>query len=88
MHAYGKLNVYAQPEHLRGFLVKIHRGCTKPDNPAMDAGRYHRSTWKAGQAIVGVELLITRIEGKWKVSQNQPPRTAWAPPKGWTPWRA
>ena len=23
--------------------------------------------------IVGIEIALTRIEGKWKVSQNQPP---------------
>ncbi|MGZ5031013.1 MAG: FMN-binding negative transcriptional regulator [Methylobacter sp.] len=28
-------------------------------------------------AVVGIEISITRLEGKWKVSQNQPPRN-WA----------
>ncbi|MGN6588905.1 MAG: FMN-binding negative transcriptional regulator, partial [Sphingomicrobium sp.] len=28
------------------------------------------------KGIVGVEIPITRIEGKWKVSQNQPDRNA------------
>ena len=26
------------------------------------------------RAIVGVEIIISRIEGKWKMSQNRPPR--------------
>jgi transcriptional regulator len=25
-------------------------------------------------AIVGVEMVITKLQGKWKVSQNQPPK--------------
>jgi len=25
-------------------------------------------------AVVGIELVITRLIGKWKVSQNQPPQ--------------
>lgn len=25
-------------------------------------------------AVVGIEIAITRLEGKWKASQNQPPR--------------
>lgn len=25
-------------------------------------------------AVVGIELTIARLEGKWKTSQNQPPR--------------
>jgi transcriptional regulator len=25
------------------------------------------------RAIVGVEIVISRIEGKWKMSQNRPP---------------
>ena len=28
---------------------------------------------RLGQAIVGIELRVLRLEGKWKVSQNQPP---------------
>jgi transcriptional regulator len=25
------------------------------------------------RAVVGVEIMISRIEGKWKMSQNRPP---------------
>jgi transcriptional regulator len=31
-------------------------------------------TDKLIEAIVGIEISITRLEGKWKVSQNQSPR--------------
>jgi len=24
--------------------------------------------------VVGIEMVITRLSGKWKVSQNQPPQ--------------
>lgn len=31
-------------------------------------------TEKLIEAVVGIEMVITRLIGKWKVSQNQPPR--------------
>ncbi len=34
----------------------------------------HDFTEKLIAAIVGIEIEITRITGKWKVSQNQPPQ--------------
>jgi transcriptional regulator len=31
-------------------------------------------TEKLIEAVVGIEMVITRLIGKWKVSQNQPPQ--------------
>ena len=31
-------------------------------------------TEKLIEAVVGIEMVITRLFGKWKVSQNQPPQ--------------
>jgi len=31
-------------------------------------------TEKLLEAVVGIEMVITRLTGKWKVSQNQPPQ--------------
>ena len=31
-------------------------------------------TEKLIAAVVGIEIVITRLQGKWKVSQNQPPQ--------------
>ena len=76
VHAYGPLRVIDDAAWLRGFLDQLtdrHEG----ELPAA------RGRWKVGdapeayiagllQAIIGIEVPITRIEGKWKVSQNRP----------------
>ncbi|MGD1071714.1 MAG: FMN-binding negative transcriptional regulator [Bryobacteraceae bacterium] len=73
VHAYGKLSVYAEPERLRAFLDRltaVHEARQpKPWAPADAPPEYVEGLLKA---IMGVELAIARIEGKWKVSQNQP----------------
>jgi transcriptional regulator len=73
VHAYGKLSVYTEPERLRAFLDKltaVHEGGqARPWMPANAPPEFIEGLLKA---IVGVELAVTRIEGKWKVSQNQP----------------
>ena len=35
--------------------------------------RPSRSSPRRSRAIVGIEIAIARIEGKWKASQNRPP---------------
>ena len=76
VHVRGELTVYAEPERLLAFLRDLTaaheatvNGDTKPWQPEDAPAEYI-----AGQlrAIVGIELRITGIEGKWKVSQNQP----------------
>jgi transcriptional regulator len=73
VHAYGRLSVYAEPQRLRAFLDRLtavhESGQAKPWVPADAPPEYVEGLLKA---IVGVELAVTRIEGKWKVSQNQP----------------
>jgi transcriptional regulator len=72
VHAYGYLNVIEDGDWLMAHLqslVNIHEA----DSPV---------PWKVGDAppdyiasqvkgIVGLEMAIERIEGKWKVSQNR-----------------
>jgi transcriptional regulator len=73
VHAHGKLSAYSEPERLRAFLDRLtavnEAGQAKPWVPADAPPEYVEGLLKA---IVGVELAITGIEGKWKVSQNQP----------------
>jgi transcriptional regulator len=73
VHAYGTLSVYSEPERLRAFLDRLtamhEAGQIRPWMPADAPPEYVEGLLKA---IVGVELVITRMEGKWKVSQNQP----------------
>lgn len=73
VHAYGPLRVVDDPVWLRGLLERL--------TERHEAGR--PQSWKVGdapadyidkllQAIVGIEIPITKVVGKWKVSQNQP----------------
>ena len=73
VHAHGTIHVHDDPEWLRGFLDRLtatHEASEElPWKPSDAPGTYIDGLLKA---IVGVELRITRLEGKWKVSQNQP----------------
>ncbi len=75
VHAYGRLAVHPDAEWLRALveaLTRQHEG-------------HRERPWAVGDApddyvqallgqIVGIELAIRTIAGKWKVSQNQPGR--------------
>jgi transcriptional regulator len=73
VHAYGPLQVVDDPLWLRGLLERL--------TARHEAGR--PQPWTLGDApadyldkmlgaIVGIEIPITKLIGKWKVSQNQP----------------
>jgi transcriptional regulator len=74
-HVYGRLVVHDDPEWVEGVVrrltVKHETAKGEPIWSVDDAPR----EYIAGQlrAIVGLELLITRIEAKAKLSQNRPP---------------
>jgi len=73
VHAYGSLRVIDDPVWLRGLLEEL-------------VGRYEATSahpWSISDAppdfvermidsVVGFEIAISRLEGKWKASQNQP----------------
>jgi transcriptional regulator len=74
VHAYGALNVVEDRAWLRELVEHLTN--------RQEAGR--REPWKVTDAppgfvdkmldaIVGIEMPITRLIGKWKVSQNRPP---------------
>lgn len=73
VHVYGTLRFIDDPGFLRSHLEVLtgqsERGRENPwqvgDAPAEFVAGLER-------AIVGVELEITRLEGKWKMSQNRP----------------
>ncbi len=73
VHAHGTIHVHDDPEWLRGFLNRLtatHEASENlPWKPSDAPVGYIDGLLKA---IVGVELRITKLEGKWKVSQNQP----------------
>ncbi len=73
VHAHGVVRVDEDPVRLRAFLDRL--------TAAHEAGEPVQ--WKPSdaptdyigglvRAIVGIELRITKLGGKWKVSQNQP----------------
>lgn len=72
VHIYGTVRFIDDPEFLRAHLARLtarhesERGSewTTNDPPADYMTQQLR-------AIVGVEIAITRIEGKWKMSQNR-----------------
>jgi transcriptional regulator len=74
VHAHGPLRLIEDPAWLRAHLEEM--------TAAHEAGRAH--PWKIGDApedyvtgllgaIVGIELSVSRLEGKWKLSQNRAP---------------
>lgn len=73
VHAYGRLRVIDDADwllaQLTALTVEHEAGLAKPwavgDAPADYVG-------KMLGAIVGIEISIDRLIGKWKVSQNQP----------------
>jgi transcriptional regulator len=73
VHAYGRLTTYDDPGRLYRHVAEM----TSTQEPRVGGDwkiedapeEYTRALVKA---IVGIEIEITRLEGKWKVSQNRP----------------
>lgn len=73
VHAHGVLRVVDDAAWLRAQLEALtaHNEAPFPEPWAVsDAPRDYIQ--KVMTAIVGIEMVITRLVGKWKVSQNQP----------------
>ncbi len=72
VHAYGPLKVIDDEHWLRAFVTRltdIHEAASPAPWKVSDAPEdFIRSMLKA---IIGLELPIRRLEGKWKVSQNR-----------------
>ena len=73
VHAYGALKPVADRSALAGILeatVRKYEG-SRPKPWTFDPGtEFHQQLL---DAIVGFEIEITRLEGKWKLNQNHPP---------------
>jgi transcriptional regulator len=73
VHAYGTLRFVEDAEWLHahlGRLTQRHEGAREAPWSMADAPADYIA--QLARAIVGVELTITRLEGKWKMSQNRP----------------
>jgi transcriptional regulator len=74
-HAYGRLRAIDDALWLRKHLEALtafNEAQFSPPWRLEDAPRDF--TEKLIAAVVGIEIDITRLSGKWKVSQNQPPQ--------------
>ncbi|HEX7027906.1 MAG TPA: FMN-binding negative transcriptional regulator [Gammaproteobacteria bacterium] len=72
VHAYGRLQIVERSDWLRNHLdalVDQHEDGRTP--PWQISGAPEEFTGKLMNAIVGLEIQITRLEGKWKLGQNR-----------------
>jgi transcriptional regulator len=73
VHAYGPLRIYDDPVRLRTHVELLtRRQESARDEPWQVAGQPEDYLGSMLKAIVGVEIPIQRLEGKWKMSQNRP----------------
>jgi transcriptional regulator len=73
VHAYGALRVVDDADWLRRLvtrLTNLHEGFSAVPWKVTDAPEAFIDQMLKG--IVGIELVLTRVEGKWKLSQNRP----------------
>ena len=72
VHAHGKLRIIDDAVWLRGQIenltAKMEAESAEPWQPSDAPADYIE---KLIAAVVGIEIEITKLEGKWKVSQNQ-----------------
>jgi transcriptional regulator len=73
VHAYGVLRIIDDAAWIRTQLeaLTLHNEADFP-HPWAVSDAPQDFTEKLIEAVVGIELVITRLMGKWKVSQNQP----------------
>jgi transcriptional regulator len=74
VHAYGMLRVIEDAAWLRAQLNALTtQQEARFEQPwVVDDAPLNYTDQLIEHAIVGIEITITRLEGKWKVSQNQP----------------
>lgn len=73
VHAHGRLRAIEDPAWLLALLERLtarHEARRAQPWAVADAPRDYIDRMLA--AIVGIEIVIERIEGKWKASQNRP----------------
>jgi transcriptional regulator len=72
VHAYGTLRLHDDPQFLRrhlGALTARHEG--ERERPWSVSDAPDEFIAQQMKAIIGLELRIDRLEGKWKMSQNR-----------------
>jgi transcriptional regulator len=72
-HAYGKLKIHHDPAWIRSQLELLTRQNESGfSTPWSLSDAPHDFTESLIKAVVGIEMTISKLQGKWKVSQNQP----------------
>ena len=83
VHAYGPLRIIDDPKwllpHLTALTTRHEANSAEPWHVTDAPADYIASQIKG---IVGIEMTISRLEGKWKVSQNKSERTRQAVEQG------
>ena len=75
VHAHGMLSIIDDAEWVRNQLEALTaQNEARFSEPWRVSDAPTEFTDKLIEAVVGIEIVITRLSGKWKVSQNQPPR--------------
>jgi transcriptional regulator len=73
VHAYGPLSTFDDAERLRSHVARLtRRQESGRGDPWRLAGQPDDFVASMLKGIVGVEIPIQRLEGKWKMSQNRP----------------
>lgn len=73
VHVHGQINFMAENKdkrHILQELTAIHEATEETPWSMADAPADY--TEKMINGVIGIEIIISKIEGKWKVSQNQP----------------
>ena len=75
VHAYGTVRLIEEGAWLRDHLEMLtdHHEVAFPEPWSVNDAPAEFTERLMGH-IVGIEIAVTRLEGKWKVSQNQPPQ--------------
>lgn len=73
VHAYGTVRLIDDPERLRALVARLSQRHEAP-NPAPWRMADQPPAFLDGmlRGIVGFEIAVTRLEGKYKLSQNRP----------------
>jgi transcriptional regulator len=73
VHAYGKVRTIADPEWLRDFVRRLsERHEAREPAPWSIEGLPEAYVQSMLKGIVGIEIAVSRLEGKFKLSQNRP----------------
>ncbi len=73
VHAYGTLRLIDDASWVRAQLeILTNQNEKNFPEPWAVSDAPHEYTEKLIEMVVGIEIVITKLSGKWKVSQNQP----------------